>query len=448
MKMKRGGLAALMVLLTISTALIITGCKGSGGGGDEPTPTFYRVTFDGGAGATTTAAIDVESGKFASKPSDPTRTGFEFLGWFTAETGGTEWNFTTDAVTANITLYAHWKAATSPDVKFTVTFNANGGSGGPTPITGLESGSKIDQPAATTNPTRSGFTFKGWFKEAGATNAWVWATDTVTANTTLYAGWDQLPTFTITFNANGGVNPPSPMTGVAQGSSPVTAPAPPNNFGNAGHSFRGWFKEAGATTPWVWGTDVVNADIILYAGWAPYFNIIFNANGGLLPNGNTVTPQSIPSGDLLRDPGTIVRHGYAFDGWYTTADFSGSEYNFATPVTAVFELYAKWVEYPSGDAAIIFSGFGEEDIDVTDISTLNIKLNDVTSTITVTVAGTWDSVAWSLDGVKIAGAAEATYELKGDLFNKIEDVGARKLTAIVKKGDVSYSKELTFAVVW
>ena len=70
---------------------------------------------------------------------------------------------------------------------YTVTFNANGHGTAPAEITNVLSGSKISKP--TDDPTAAGYTFGGWYKEAGCTNAWDFANDTVTTDTTLYAKW-------------------------------------------------------------------------------------------------------------------------------------------------------------------------------------------------------------------------------------------------------------------
>jgi uncharacterized repeat protein (TIGR02543 family) len=52
----------------------------------------------------------VANDKFAARPENPERAGFDFDSWFTEETFETEWNFETDVVTQNITLYAKWNS--------------------------------------------------------------------------------------------------------------------------------------------------------------------------------------------------------------------------------------------------------------------------------------------------------------------------------------------------
>lgn len=79
----------------------------------------------------------------------------------------------------------------------TVSFDSQGGSS-VSSINNVTSGSAISAPTA---PTWAGYTFGGWYKESTCTNAWNFATDTVTGNITLYAQWTANPS-----NGGGGGN--------------------------------------------------------------------------------------------------------------------------------------------------------------------------------------------------------------------------------------------------
>ena len=93
----------------------------------------------------------------------------------------------------------------------TVTFNANGHGTAPDSQV-VAYGGKATQP---TNPTATGWSFSGWYKEAACTNAWNFSTDTVTSNTTLYAKWTDVD-YTITY--------PTTTTGYTLGGTkPATA---------------------------------------------------------------------------------------------------------------------------------------------------------------------------------------------------------------------------------
>lgn len=87
---------------------------------------------------------------------------------------------------ASITLTATWTATAT----YTVTFDTQGGSSIPS-LTNVTWGTKISAP--NPKPSRSGYTFGGWYKESACQNAWNFAIDTVTANVTLYVKWSLAP---------------------------------------------------------------------------------------------------------------------------------------------------------------------------------------------------------------------------------------------------------------
>lgn len=149
--------------------------------GSVPT---YTVTFNMmGHGTAISPITGVYAGSTITAPATPTASGYSFGGWY-KESGLTNaWNFSTDTVNANTTLYAKWTEIVPGT--FTVSFNMMGHGTAIADITAVE-GSTISAPA---EPTTSGYTFGGWYKESSLTNAWNFSTDTVNANTTLYAKW-------------------------------------------------------------------------------------------------------------------------------------------------------------------------------------------------------------------------------------------------------------------
>lgn len=141
----------------------------------------YTITFHANGGVNSAASVRTVNGKL-TLPAEPTREGCKFDGWFTAAEGGDP--VTADTVfTADATIYAHWTPDPSA-ATYTVTFDSNGGSSVASQT--IKSGGKVTKPS---DPTRSGYTFQGWYKESGCTNAWNFTNDTVTANATLYAKW-------------------------------------------------------------------------------------------------------------------------------------------------------------------------------------------------------------------------------------------------------------------
>jgi hypothetical protein len=98
MKNKLLGVIAI-ALITLS----LTGC----GGGDD-TPETFTVTFNANGGSPTPTQQIVEKGKTADEPAAMTKDKNDFDDWYKESGFITKWNFSTDTVTANITLHAKW----------------------------------------------------------------------------------------------------------------------------------------------------------------------------------------------------------------------------------------------------------------------------------------------------------------------------------------------------
>ena len=145
-----------------------------------PAPKKYTVSFNSNGGSSVAAITVTEGGTYGSLPT-PTRTGYNFVGWFTAASGGTQITYGTRVtITSNQTLYAHWSAKS-----FTLSFNSNGGTA-VSAKTITYDGTYGTLPA----PTRTGYNFVGWFTAvSGGTQITAGTRVTVTSNQTLYAHW-------------------------------------------------------------------------------------------------------------------------------------------------------------------------------------------------------------------------------------------------------------------
>ena len=144
----------------------------------------YTVTFDS-QGGSPVASQSVNYGGLVTEPTNPTRTGYTFAGW---NNGASAWAFASNAVTGNLTLTAQWTINS-----YTVTFDSQGGSA--VSSQNVNYGGLVTEP---TVPTRIGYTFNGWYDASTAGNLWNFASNTVSANTTLYARWitnSSFPTF-------------------------------------------------------------------------------------------------------------------------------------------------------------------------------------------------------------------------------------------------------------
>ncbi len=161
----------------------------------------FIVTFDN-EGTRTTAIID--NGVKLTAPAAPTKEGYRFGGWYYDNNGGkAKWDFDKDTVTRAMTLTAKWVQT------YTVAFDTNGGSA-VAPVT-VDTGFTVTKPA---DPTKSGYTFGGWYKDSTLQTPWDFANGTVTADTTLYAKWT--------------ANPPAPSYDDSDPTYAVSAPAAEN----------------------------------------------------------------------------------------------------------------------------------------------------------------------------------------------------------------------------
>ena len=229
----------------------------------------YTITFDTNGGSEI-APITQDYGTEITAPDNPTRKGYTFKGW--------DKEIPKTMPAENITLKAQWEIN-----QYTITFDTNGGSE-IAPIT-QDYGTEITAPA---NPTRKGYTFKGWDKEIPKTMP--------AENITLKAQWE-INQYTITFDTNGG----SEIAPITQDyGTEITAPDKPTR---KGYTFKGWDKEIPETMP--------AENITVKAQWEiNQYTITFDTNGG-----SEIAPITQDYGTEITAPDNPTRKGYTFKGW-------------------------------------------------------------------------------------------------------------------------------------
>ncbi len=239
-----------------------------------------------------------------------TRAGYTQVGWSTVDGGEKVYGFE-DIYTKNeaLTLYPVWNTN-----KYTITFDTNGGSE-IAPIT-QDYGTEITAPD---NPTRKGYTFKGWDKEIPETMP--------AENITVKAQWE-INQYTIAFDTNGG----SDIAPITQDyGTEITAPDNPTR---KGYTFRGWDKEIPETMP--------AENITVKAQWEiNQYTITFDTNGG-----SEIAPITQDYGTEITAPDNPTRKGYTFKGW----DKEIPETMLAENIT----ITARWkdTEKPTGEIII------------------------------------------------------------------------------------------------
>ena len=229
------------------------------------TPKKYRITFNsnGGVGG---RSENMDYGAEIIAP-EVSRVGYMF----------SDWSPRVDVtVPANdVTYTAQWTP-----IKYSVTFDANGGSGGAS--FKQDCGSTIYKPEVL----RVGYTFKGWSPSVDTT---------VPANDVTYTAQWEISKYTVMFDANGG---DGGWSEAREHGSAIAAP----EVSRVGYQFKGWAPSVAETVP--------AHDVTYVAQWAPNkYNVTFDANGGI---GGWSEEREY--GATITAP-TVVRDGYVFDGW-------------------------------------------------------------------------------------------------------------------------------------
>jgi uncharacterized repeat protein (TIGR02543 family) len=313
------------------------------------TPTPYAIAYvlNGGANsADNPAEYSIESGDIALQA--PTRDGYTFGGWYSSHShSGSPIASIPQGSTGNKTLYASWTP--TPYAIAYVLYGGSNSAENPTAYT-VESDTITLQA-----PARAGYAFGGWYSDQSYSGSAVTLIPQgSTGSRTLYAKWSLKPTFTVTFDANGGSSV-EPQT-VAEGD---TA-AQPANPDKPGYVFDGWYKDSATfADPWIFGADAIARDTTLYARWAlKTFAVTFDASGGTL-----VARQLVPADSTAVRPDNPEKAGYLFGGWYRDSALS-LPWNFPTDVvTDSLTLYARWIESSKTVYTVTFDSRGGSPID-------------------------------------------------------------------------------------
>ena len=210
--------------------------------------------------------------------------------------------------------------------QYIVSFDVNGGSA-------IESVVTTDGVVVKPNdPTKEGYTFGGWYEDEEFTNPFDFTTEKVNANTTLYAKWNEILVYTISFDSNGGSTIADQE--VSEGNT-VTKPVNPIR---TGYTFIGWYTDNQFSTLYDFGQKV-SGNFTLYAKWdVDYYTISFNTNGG-----SSVASQQVEPGKKVTKPVDPIKDGYTFGGWFSDEALTNS-FDFTTSINGNLVLYAKWNE--------------------------------------------------------------------------------------------------------
>jgi len=297
----------MLMIFTILSVFVLAGCDLFGTNVTLPTettttttttasattPLSFTISFEENGGSVMTD-ITQTSGSSVTAPAAPSKTGYTFAGWYAEAALTTAYSFTTMPST-NITLYAKWQIN-----QYTISFEENGG--GTIADVTQDFNSSITAPPA---PSKTGYSFVGWYTEAALTNVYTF-TVIPPNNLTLYAKW-QINQYTIAFEEDGG----SDVAVLTQDyNTSLSAPFAPTK---TGYTFSGWYTEAALTNAYTFTTMPAN-NMTLYAKWLinQYIVTFYDDSGTILET------QTITFGSDALAPADPHKSGFVFHGWDRT----------------------------------------------------------------------------------------------------------------------------------
>lgn len=310
----------------------------------------YTATFNGNGGGTPSpSTITKTYGSELGTLPTCSRTGYTFLGWYTASSGGTKISSTTKII-GTVTYYAQWSINS-----YTLTYNVNGGNAVSPASKSVQYGSAYGTLPTPTKSSNAEYTyaFAGWYTAASGGTQVTANTTMGASNTTIYAHWTATRrSYTIGYQTTyGSLNRSSQS--VAYGSKGSCTLTMPSNDTQYTYTFQGWYTAAngggtkvgssltletpsvtGATTYYAYVTRAVNR-----------YTFTFNANGGSTPSSSSITKNyneaigTLPTCSRAADN----TYTYTFAGWFdTSATSGGTQLTTTTKVTSNKTWYARW----------------------------------------------------------------------------------------------------------
>ena len=282
----------------------------------------------------------------------PTRPGYTFLGWFTDQaltTAAPATLMTAQGDTNPTVLYAKWSAPRPYSITYVLNDTTPAGHPASNPATNPGGFDVTDPTINLQAPTRTGYTFLGWYADAGLTTPISSINPASAVNYTVYAKWSAPNAYNVQWTLNDTVpagltaaNPNASLTSYTVEDADYTL-RPANR---TGYTFENWYDNAALSGTPVTTLRTMDAeDKHYYAKWgnALSYPITYVMNDSATSPASAVTPNSYTVEDADFALGIPTRNGATFQGWYDNAAFTG------TPITTLHTAdaeaktyYAKW----------------------------------------------------------------------------------------------------------
>lgn len=312
-------------------------------------------------GGSAVESQEIILGEKALAPTDPVRAGYQFTGWYQDNECTQSWAFS-GSVSQDMTLYAGWAAT------FDVVFDSCGGSTIFTQ-TVYASGTATEP----LEPTRSGYSFWGWYTDETYETPWDFATE-ISSNVTLYAKWDYEQTYTVKFDTNGGTTVQNQTVVV---NSLVTEPLSPVR---TGYTFAGWYADKDYDERWMFEEDTITGNTTLYGKWSQ--NITSTVSGSVMD----YTFSPIHEGKV-----SLLLGGVAV---FETSIETGGAYYFNNVPTGTYNIKIEADNKTFIATVDIFSSLTHQDLGFVLMPQENVSTNlSISSTSNVSVVKNFDVVS-------------------------------------------------------
>ncbi|MCQ2084545.1 MAG: leucine-rich repeat protein, partial [archaeon] len=304
-------------------------------------PNTYTVRFDANGG-TGSMADQVMTYDAVAKLSANTFTkdGYQIKGWATVPSGADV--YADEAEVSNltlvnngvVTLYVKWAPVT-----YDIIYHLNGGVN----YENNPSTYNILRDIILREPSRTGYTFGGWYSDSGFTVACKTIPQGSFGNKDFYAKWNPID-YNVTYELDGGKNNAGNPATVNGDSGELALLAPTR----LGYTFGGWYSDEGYETAITAIPAGTIAPVKVFAKWNPItYKVVFHANNG---SDDTVV-QVLNYGEATNLRANEFTNGFKFIlGWSITADGDifyadqGSVINLRSAQDEEFDLYAIWGE--------------------------------------------------------------------------------------------------------
>ena len=291
------------------------------------TKTKYTITYELGGG--TNHSDNKTSFYFDTATFDllkPTRKGCTFDGWYLDANFQQPITQIEKDTTENVTVYAKWI-----EKEYYITYELKGGeNNGENPEIYT-----VSTVFTLKKPTRTGYTFGGWYTDAECKATKVTKIEAnTTGDKTLYAKWSKTK-YTVTYELNKGTNNADNKTSFTFTTETFDLLKPKRK----GYTFEGWYLDADFQDPVTQIEKGTTHNVTVYAKWSKNtYTITYELKGGVNNDGN---PDTYTVTDTIK-LAKAKKTGYTFGGWYKDAKYQTKVTEIAKGSTGDMTLYAKW----------------------------------------------------------------------------------------------------------